>query len=176
MSVINSKMVISIGNWSTNGTTTNFNAVLTAGSYNILINSAYGYYQCSDILNVQLPNNIAAKSQVASFAGGIYTINGNLSPSSYILVNGLKGQIINYTSSAVTYMIPPLVTPTSNAAFGLAAVSLIDMGSLTYFSDQNASTSNVISAFDGLINTVYNSTNIQCWIGMDIGSGLYAYI
>jgi len=176
VSTTNPAMVTTISNWTTNGTLTLFNATLAAGPYQILINSAYGYYQCNDTLNVQIPSGINGSSQVASFAGGIYTISGNLSPSSFILVNNLKGNIVSYNSSATTYQIPPLVTVNSNAAFGLAGVSLINMGQLTYFSDQNASISNVSAAFDGLINTIYGSPNVQCWIGMDIGNGLYAYI
>lgn len=71
---------------------------------------------------------------------------------------------------------PPLITVNSNANLNLASVSLIDLSKLTFFSDQNASISNVSATFDGLINTIYGSNNIQCWIGIDIGSGLYAII
>jgi hypothetical protein len=176
VSTTNALIVTTISNWITNGTLTTFNATLAAGPYQILVNSADGYYQCTDILNVKMLSAISGSSQVASFAGGIYTINGNLSPASYIIVNNLKGKIVNYTSNVVTYQIPPLVTLNSNTAFGLSAVSLINMGQLTYFSDQNASLSNVSAVFDGKISTMYGSPNVQCWIGMDIGYGLYASI
>jgi hypothetical protein len=119
------------------------------------------------------PAITAGSSVPASFYGGSYTISAaNLSPASYIVVNNLIGKIINYSSSAVTYQIPSLITVNSNAALNLASASLIDLSRFTLFSDQNASTSNVSAAFDGMIDTIYGSPNTQCWIGIDIGSGL----
>jgi len=139
--------------------------------------SAYGYYQITDIIKVNLPTNIITTNQISSFLGGSFTIQGtNLSPSSYITVNGFKGLITSYSNNQATYNVPPLVTQSSQAALSLSSNTLINMGLLSYFSDQNASVSNVSYAFDGSVTTIYGSPNTECYIGMDVGSGLAASI
>jgi hypothetical protein len=73
-----------------------------------------GYAAFNDTINVNIPANTAATPLVSSFAGGLLTVTGNnLSPSSYILVNGLRGDIKTYSSSSIIYYAPPLITTNS---------------------------------------------------------------
>lgn len=114
---------------------------------------------------------------MSSFAGGLYTIVGNnLSPSSYITVNSFVGKISSYSSTSVAYYIPPFVTQTSQNAFGLSKVSLLDSSGFTYFSDQPSNTTNVTAAFDSSITTIYGSANAVCWVGVDVGAGLQVVV
>lgn len=177
VSIFDKSIVVNVTSWTSSLPTISFNATLNSGSYRIRILSNYGFYQCTDLLNVTAPTLSGGSSQVASFAGSSFTITAaGLSSSSYITVNGLVGNIISYSATAVTYQIPALVTTDSNSVFNLASVARIDLRRATFFSDQDASVSNVTAAFDGLINTIYGSTNTDCWIGIDIGTGLNAYI
>lgn len=172
-----STVSVSVSNWTVSGTTISFNVTVAAGSYSIQILSTFGFYLITDILNVNAPTITAGPSQIVSYYGGQYTITGaSLSPASYILVNNFRGDIISYSASAVTYNVPALSTINSDAILNLVDVSQINLGEVTFFSDQNSTVSNVTAAFDGLINTIYGSPNAQCWIGIDIGSGLYASI
>jgi hypothetical protein len=173
--------VIPNATWTTTGTgsnaTTTFEATLNAGSYKLLVNtSPYGYIAINSTIDITLPSNVVANNQRVSFNGGTFTISAsNLSPVSFITVNGFKGKITDYTSSAATYSVPALVTPLTQSTFNLVSVDLLPSSQFTFFSDQNAS-ANVSAAFDGLINTFYGSPNTQCWIGMDAGAGLQASV
>jgi hypothetical protein len=173
ISAFNNSYSIPISNtsWTIIGTNISFPVTLPSGSYNIQVSSPNGYYLINSVLNVQMPSNVVNTTQTTSFAGGAYTLTANtLSPVSYILVNGFKGFPTATSVSSVTYTVPPLVTSASQASFNLASVGLINMGLLSYFSDQT--TSNVSLAFDGITTTLYGSPNSACWIGMDAGSGL----
>jgi hypothetical protein len=127
----------------------------------------------NNAVNVSLASAISGNPSVSSFAGGLYTITGNnLSPSSYITVNSLRGNIANYNTSAVTYNIPAFVTSNTQSAFNLQQIGLIDATNFAYSSDQAVNVTNVTAAFDGIITTIYGSANPACWIGIDIGQGL----
>lgn len=83
----------------------------------------HGYCLADRSINVSLASTLTAPAQTTSFAGGLITITGsNLSPSSYILVNNLRGNVKTHTSSAVTYEVPALVTPLSQSTFNLKKV------------------------------------------------------
>jgi hypothetical protein len=153
-----------------------FTASLNSGSYKIVATTRYGYCQVNNVINVSLAS-VTASSVVSSFAGGVFTLTGNnLSPSSYITVNSFIGKIVTYTSTVVTYSIPAFVTHTSQTAFNLKQVDLIDSKSFTLSSDQPANITNVTAAFDGLVTSIYGSLNPSCWIGIDVGAGLQATI
>ena len=98
-----------------------------------------------------------------------------MSPSSYLLINGYKANIIEYQTTQATYQIPALLTVDTQRQFSLAVQDLIDLASYDKFSDQNASTANGYS-FDGIISTEYYSNNTKCWIGVDFGSFFEANI
>lgn len=128
-------------------------------------------------VDVAIPTNLVSNPQSVSFNGGRYTIEASyLSPVSYITVNGFRGDVISYTNTNVTYQVPALVTTETQAAFNLAEVSKLTISQFTFFSDNTENTSSVGNAFDELINTVYTSPNIQCWIGLDAGAGIKASI
>ena len=168
VSTINSSDVVIVSYWAGDSSSTNFTASLPSGSYKLQVNSSYGYYLSTSIINVTA-NTVNTSNQNISFAGGSYTILGSsLSPSSYLTLNGQKANIVQYTSTAVTYQIPPFVTVNTQSQFNLAANDLIDSSKYKIFSDLN-STTNILS-FDGLISTSYASGNAQCWIGLDFGS------
>ena len=106
-----------------------------------------------------------------SFNGGTFTITGNnLSPSSYITVNGLRGTIATHSASSVIYNVPKIVTTDTQSTFTLTEVKLLDNGLLTKISDMNSADVNI--AFDGSIETYYGSTNPECWLGVDAGAGV----
>ena len=174
-------IVVPNGTWNTTGTgsnaTTTFSATLNAGSYKLLVNtSPYGYIAMNSTIDIAFPINVNTNTQQVSFNGGTFTIAASyVSPVSYIIVNGFKGKITSYNSSAATYSVPALVTPLTQSTFNLVGVDLLPNSQFTFFSDRNAS-ANVSAAFDGLVNTFYGSTNSQCWIGMDAGAGLQASV
>ena len=170
------------GSWSTTGSgttaVTKFSAAVNAGSYRLLVNtSPYGYLLVNSTVDIKTPTNLVSSTQNVSFNGGKYSIAGSyLSPASYITVNGFRGDIISYTTSLVTYRVPPLVTSGTQSAFNLVDVAKLPTSQFTFFSDNTVNTSSIANAFDELINTVYTSPNAQCWIGLDAGAGIKASI
>lgn len=179
VSTVDSSKVISIPSWTVNNTTKvySFSVTLPSGSYSIRALTPNGYCQVNNPVNVGLDGAVSATSQSTGFSGGFFTITGNnLSPSSYITVNSFKGTISSYTSSSVTYNVPPFVTANTQSAFNLAQVAQIDSSLLTITSDQPNNITNASAAFDGIITTIYGSPAQQCWILMDIGQGMQAQI
>lgn len=121
-------IAIADNTWSTTGSgvgaVTSFDVHgVRAGAYHIMVHcSPYGYYSISDTVNISFPTDGAppASTQISSFNGGIFTITGNnLSPSSYITVNSLKGYPISVTTSSITYQLPALVTNNTQTEFKL---------------------------------------------------------
>jgi hypothetical protein len=184
VSVQDNSFAISVPNnsWTTTGSSatavTKFSVAVNAGSYKLLVNtSPYGYYLLNSTVDITIPTNLVSNPQNVSFNGGKYSIAGSyLSPVSYITINGFRGDIISYTTSSVTYRVPPLVTSNTQSAFNLVEVAKLPVSQFTFFSDNTANTSSIGNAFDELINTVYTSPNAQCWIGLDAGAGLKASI
>ena len=172
VSTLSSTNTIPVLSW-TNGTGTSatFTATLASGSYKLLVlTTPYGYVSIDDTINVSVPPDANMARQTMSFNGGNVTITGsNLSPSSYITINGFRGNISSYGNSSVIYNVPPFVTAVTQSEFNLQTVSLLDNTKFGFFSDQDISVSNVSAAFDNLINTMYGSPNSQCWIGVDAG-------
>lgn len=85
-----------------------------------------GYASFIGSLNVIAPTNLAHISTVSSFAGGLFTVTGvGQSSSSYIMVNGFRGDIRTYTSSSITFNLPPLITANSQEKFTLATTDKI---------------------------------------------------
>jgi hypothetical protein len=172
------KTDIAAGTWvvtgSGTGSTIAFNTTLNAGGYDIVIRtSPNGNIKMSNGLNIPFPANVntSPATQQISFNGGSFTISGaNLSPASYITVNGLKGTISSYTASAVTYNVPAFVTANTQSTYTLKESARIPNSQYTYFSDMT--TSNVSTTFDNLTNTMYGSTNAECWFGVDSGAGV----
>jgi hypothetical protein len=177
--VVNSNfaLTVPINSWTTNGSSTNFTITLTTGSYNLLVNTANGYIAFQSNINVVFPTNAVTdytgNSQQTSFNGGTFTIAASsLAPFSYITINGFVGKILSYSTSSVTYAVPALVTTATQTAFSIAQSALLPGSLFTFFSDQNASASNVSASFDGIVTTFYGSNNSPCYIGLDAGSGL----
>jgi len=139
VSTISSTNVISIpaNSWTTTGASTSFSADLSSGAYNLrVLTTPNGYVLFDNKLDVQFPSGATTSSGPISFNGGTFTITGsNLSPSSFITVNQLRGDIISYTPSAVQYHVPALVTANSQTTFTLAQEGLIDRSKLAYISD-----------------------------------------
>jgi hypothetical protein len=101
-------------------------------------------------INVSLTSGSTVTTKSIAYSGGEITITGsNLSPSSFITVNSLRGNVKTYSASSVTYDVPALVTPLTQSTFNLKKVELLDMKSFAFSSDQNATISNVSAAFDG---------------------------
>jgi hypothetical protein len=69
-----------------------------------------------------------------------------------------------------------LVTLDTQASYKLANIAKIDTSRLAFFSDQSSNTTNVSATFDSSILTVYGSPNSICYIGVDIGQGLFTSI
>lgn len=178
VSAVDSTNIITIASFTTISVTSySFTTTLSSGSYNILALTDYGYCKVSNPISVGLAASVTGASIISSYAGGVYTITGNnLSPSSYIMVNGFKGTVNTYTSTAVTYNIPPFVTTDSQNAFKLGKVAQIDSSTFVYSSDKAANITNVTAAFDNNINTVYGSSNAVCYIEIDVGLGLQASV
>ena len=96
---------------------------MKSGSYHVKALTKNGYAKADNPINVSLTAGATVPAQTTSFAGGAITITGaNLSPSSFILVNNLRGNIKSYTSTAVTYEVPALVTPLSQSTFNIKKV------------------------------------------------------
>lgn len=177
VSVVDSASSITITDLANTGSSYNFTATLNSGSYNILALTDYGYCKVSNPINVALAASVTGASISSSYAGGIYTITGNnLSPTSYIMVNGFKGKVNTYTSTSVTYNIPPFITTATQSAFKLGKVAQIDSSTFVYSSDKAADVSNVTAAFDNNINTIYGSDSATCFIKIDVGVGLQASV
>lgn len=105
-----------------------------------------------------------------SFNGGSITITGSgLSASSYITVNGLRGEISSHSSSQAVYNVPPQVATNTLSSFSHKDIARLDSSKLTQISDTTSS-SNVSASFDGLTNTYYGSSNSPCYLGLDAGS------
>ena len=92
---------------------------MKAGQYKMVVNSTDGsFYSCNDLVNVTLDTSYIASNKVVSFAGGLFSIDSaGVSSSSYILVNGLRGNLLHTSSSLNYYRIPPLITPTISNTF-----------------------------------------------------------
>lgn len=160
-------LVVPNGTWTTNGTgasaITQFTVLLNAGAYKVMVEtSPYGYIKLSNpIVNVVFPTNVIAPSQQLSFLGGTFTIQASyLSPVSYITMQGVKGKIVSYSSSAVTYQVPPLITTLTQSTFHLQEPSLLSYDSFTPFVDMaNSTSSNIKASFDDNIESFYVSSN-----------------
>ena len=179
VSTIDSARITDVPTFSVDTTTKiyTFTASLPSGSYNILALTPNGYCQVNNPINVSLDNAVSATTQTTAFTGGLFTVTGNnLSPSSFITVNNFRGTINSYTSSSVTYNVPPFVTANTQSAFKIAQPALLDGRNFVLSSDQAANVTNVTAAFDGIINTIYGSASPVCWIGVDVGQGLQAQI
>lgn len=126
VSTLNSSYFINVTNWTTTGSGVNaittFAATLSAGSYKLRVSTTpYGYIAFNSTIDVLKPDNFVTSPQNLSFNGGNYTIAASyLSPVSYITVNGFKGRVVSYSTSSVTYSVPPLLTTDTQAAFNLA--------------------------------------------------------
>jgi hypothetical protein len=178
VSTIDNTNIIAISNWTTtNISTYTFSATLFSGSYKIVVLTNYGYCTVNSTINVAMANGSSILSKKVSFAGDFVTLTGSsLSPSSYITVNGFKGVISSYSSSTITYKVPALSSPTSQASYSLNSVSHIDSSLFGTFSDSNSSDSNHTAAIDKDTSTIYGSTNKDCWVGIDVGDGLQAFL
>lgn len=177
VSAVNSTNIVSATFTTTgSGTTavTTVTATLASGLYKLLVLTVpYGYLNITDIINVSISSDAQVTTQPISFNGGTVEIIGtNLSPSSFIIVNGFRGNILSYKTSSVIYNVAAFVTKATQDKFKLQQVALLNLSQFTFFSDQNSSVSNVSAAFDNLINTIYGSPNTQCWIGVDAGPSL----
>jgi len=66
-------------------------------------------------IDIVFPSNVNISTpQKISFYGGSFTIAASyLSPVSFITVNGFKGVVTSYTTYAVTYTVPALITPST---------------------------------------------------------------
>lgn len=118
VSTINSSNSFTISNWTTLSDIYTFSVNLTAGSYQVLALTAYGYCLVNSTISVTLPSGSSITSKITSFGGDTVTISGQyLSPSSYISVNGFNGSIINYSPSSITYSVPAIDFPKAQAAF-----------------------------------------------------------
>ena len=114
---------------------------------------------------------IRIQTLVSSFAGGFFTVNGtNLSSSSYILVNGLRGEIRNYTKSYVIYNAPALITNNSQNIFKLTKSKFINSSLFTVDSDNGSTNSS--AAFDKIVTTYYGSNNSDCFIRMNFNENI----
>ena len=120
VSTFNSSDIIYASSWvSVNSTFTNVSVYMKAGQYKMVVNSTDGsFYSCNDLVNVTLDTSYIASNKVVSFAGGLFSIDSaGISSSSYILVNGLRGNLLHTSSSLNYYQIPPLITPTISNTF-----------------------------------------------------------
>lgn len=179
VSTVDSSKIISIPSWTVNNTTKvySFSVALPSGAYSIRALTPNGFCQVSNPVNVGLDGVVSAASQSSGFSGGYFTITGsNLSPASYITFDSFKGTISSYSSSSVTYNVPPFVTANTQTAFNLAQITQIDSSLLTITSDRSINTTNATAAFDGILTTIYGSTAQECWILVDIGQGMQAKI
>lgn len=158
-----------------NGSQFNFTANLDSGAYRLVINSSKGFYNVSDIVKVKQSGSFTCSSSSveASFAGGSLTINGvKISKSSYIKVNGFKGKLLERSSSTAKYEIPKMVTLLTQSLFDFADVKQLDSSDYTFFSDSSNSTNSAANSFDNDLQSVYASSNPECWVGIDIGQNL----
>ncbi|CAM6005118.1 unnamed protein product, partial [Sphagnum balticum] len=128
VSTQNSSNTITVSNWTFVSTAYTFAATLTSGQFTIQVTgSKSGFFNSPHPLSVSLAA-VSAPNKVLGYSGGQITITGNnLSPTSYITVNGLRGDILTYSNSSVTYNVPALVTATSQAALNLAQVTQLNV-------------------------------------------------
>lgn len=157
---------------STNFTYYNFSASLASGSYLIRAKTSIGYCTVNSSIYVNLSANISLPYQQFSYAGGeIKLIAPLLSPSSYLLVGGIKAKIKEYTSSYAVYSVPPLVSNFSQNKYRLISKpKKIDPKYFTIFGE--SSSTNASAAFDDSTRTIYGSGAAICYVGVDVGFGL----
>ena len=156
------------------GAVSTFGTNLPAGAYKIVaLTTPNGIIAFNDTINVVLPQNLNMTSQAISYNGGVVSIaSGNLSPASYIMINGFKGVIANKNATVTNYTIPPFVTPKSQSEFNLKKTALLPGSQFTYFSDKPDLATIPSYAFDSLVSTTYISPNQLCWVGVDAGVGM----
>ena len=99
------------------GAVTSFGINLPAGAYILsVLTTPNGFISITDTINVVLPSNLAVTTQPISYNGGVISIpSGNLSPASYILVNGFKASLTGQNGAITNYSVPPFVTPKSQS-------------------------------------------------------------
>lgn len=168
-----SKIDIAANSWtvtgSGSGSTIAFNASLKTGAYNIVITtSPNGNIQLTNGVNGPFPSGVTGPAtQQISFNGGQYTITAdNLSPASYITVNGLRGDILTSSASAVTYQVPAFVTADTESILN-EKPAILPSSRFTYIADR--SDANVSAVFDDKADTHYGSNNSACYFGVDAG-------
>jgi hypothetical protein len=172
ISTVDSTTSIAVPTWNTNAPVTSFTASLPAGRYQVLVSTSSGFFSIAQTLDVQFPSATPVGGAIG-YNGGTFILTANdLSPTSYITVQGFRGAISSYSSTQVVYKVPALVTAATQASYSLASPSLIDTSSLTLISDLNGTSNGVSTAFDGLSDTFYSSSNAECWLGVDAGSGM----
>lgn len=136
VSILNPQKTVTISNLTTaNSTNYNFSASLASGSFKIRAKTPIGYCTVNSSIYVNLPPNITLPTQQFSYAGGEIKLTAPLlSPSSYLLVGGIKAEIKEYNSSYVIYSVPPLLSSLSQSKYNLISKSnKIDPKHLTAF-------------------------------------------
>lgn len=156
----NDVIIVTANSWTNTTTVINFNVVVKSGLYGFVV--AYPNYGIASItatLTVTSAALTLAGPVTTSFNGGSLTITGaGMSPSGYITVNGLRGNILSANDAGTTFTIPTLVTDATLQTFNFATPSNLPMGQFTFISD-TLPNSNVQNAFDGNLQSTYVSTN-----------------
>ena len=95
VSTLNPQNNVTISNLTTTDYTNYaFSASLASGSYKIRAKTSIGYCTVNSSLYVNLPSNITLPLQQFSYAGGEIKLTASLlSPSSYLVVGGIRADI-----------------------------------------------------------------------------------
>lgn len=86
----------------------------------------------------------------------------------------MRGDINTHTSSSVVYNAPPLITTSSQATLKLAKSDIINSKFFTVDSDSPSSNSS--AAFDRIVTTYYGSSNVACFIRINLNTNLEATV
>jgi hypothetical protein len=172
-SLSNPDFVVDVASWTNSSTVLSFSVTLNSGKYGFrLYDDLYGWYSMTATTVLSVAKSSSAYSISAtqtSFNGGVVTVTGDyIGDGATIVVNGLKGNVKSRTASSAVFEVPQLVTPMTQTSFKLARNKTINLKDKVKWGDA----SGWEAAFDKEHATIYNSNNVACNVGVDIGTNL----
>jgi len=101
--------------------TIDFDVTLKSGRYGFkLYDDVYGWYTSGDFIDVSKTGAYTVADFTTSFNGGQVVVSGaDISEGATVTVNGQVGTFVSSTATDAIFSVPPLVTPSTQAAFKL---------------------------------------------------------
>jgi len=150
----------------------NFPVTLNSGKYGFrLYDNDYGYFSTTtrSVLSVSQSGTYTVSLTTVSYNGGLVTVTGNhIGQGAVVKVNGVVGKLAERTDTEAKFHVPKLITQVTQDEFMFAKNETISLKGKTTWGDAPGWE----SAFDNEYTTIYNSSNLACSVGVDIGESI----